>query len=120
MNPIALRSLVNTAATAARAPVFTCDPWWGARMHMATMMGAEIFRLRYERLVVLEVAQAIFTGWYDHISPKSLCVGPTAAVERDLLTVFRVVGLTVPLVMWTYAREQQFRRAVRTGDSGTR
>ena len=116
VNPIAMRLMVNSAATAARAPLFLCDPWWGAKMHMATMVGAEIFRVRYERLVVVEVAQAIVSGMYDHISPRSLCVAPTAAIERDLLTVFRVVGLVVPLVMWTYAREQKFRRFPKVWD----
>lgn len=116
VNPMAMRLMVHSAATVARTPLFLCDPWWGARMHVTTMVGAEIFRVRYERLVVLEVAHAIVSGMYDHISPKSLCVGPTAAVERDLLTVFRVVGLIVPLVMWTYAREAQFRRFPKVWD----
>ncbi len=116
VNPIAMRLMVHSAATAARAPLFLCDPWWGAKMHLVTMVGAEIFRVRYERLVVVEVAQAIFSGMYDHISPRSLCVTQTAAIKRDLLTVFRVVGLVVPLVLWTYAREQQFRRFPKVWD----
>ena len=116
VNPIAMRLMVNSAATAARAPLFLCDPWWSAKMHLTTMVGAEIFRVRYERLVVVEVANAIVSGMYDHISPRSLCVAPTAAIKRDLLTVFRVVGLVVPLVLWTYAREQQFRRFPKVWD----
>ena len=109
LNPIAMRSLVVSPATAQLSELaFMCDVVWSARFHLVTCIGAAVFCVRYERLIFSEVIQAIATRLYEHVTPKGMCPGMARA--RDWLILFRIFVISVPMVAFQLVRERRFRR----------